>query len=100
MEESLDSTVGRLDRVVAAVALETDRSEKIQTNLEKHMENYDILEERVSKCDEAYSVFPSQVENRCLRLRKELQGEIDGASELLKTHMERLSTEINFVRQT
>lgn len=42
-EESLDSTVSRVDRVVAALALETDRSEKLQINLERHIDNYEDL---------------------------------------------------------
>ena len=29
-----------------------------------------------------------------------MQGEIDGASELLKTHIERMSTEVNFIRNS
>ena len=29
-----------------------------------------------------------------------MQGEIDGSSELLKTHIERMSTEVNFIRNS
>jgi hypothetical protein len=52
IEESIDSTVGRVDRVVAAIALETDRSERIQGNLERHLTNYERIEERVGKMEE------------------------------------------------
>ena len=72
----------------------------INQNLDQYLNNFDKLKVKTDKVDDAYQGFLEQIESRNQRLRNEMQGEIDGSSELLKTHIERMSTEVNFIRNS